>query len=150
MRRDPAASHVFYWRVPPGLLILFDGGDAGACQALKRRGLLRENAAQISHALFYGYALTAQGEALIQEQPPADLVIAPPLTMTAQVLAVRAADLSVTLTELAALLEIELEQVTQIIARRRRRGTPVPRGTSTSKGHTWKHTPRKKQFTVEE
>lgn len=65
------------------------------------------------------------------------------MNKTARILELRRRDPSLTLTEIADEIGEERDFVAQVIAKQRKKGVYVPRGTSTSKGHVGRYTSRK-------
>jgi len=65
------------------------------------------------------------------------------MNVTARILEIRNSDCSRTIQDIADELNVTRAYVSQVIAKKRKRGVVVPAGTSTSKGHVGKHTFRK-------
>lgn len=65
------------------------------------------------------------------------------MTKTARIIELRRNDPSITLTEIADAIGEERDFVAQVIAKQRKKGVHVPRGTSTSRGHVGKYTTKK-------
>lgn len=62
------------------------------------------------------------------------------MSLTAMIIELRRTDQSLSLEDIARKLETSRDYVTQVIAKKRRKGVHVPAGTSTSKGHVGKYT----------
>ena len=67
------------------------------------------------------------------------------MNVAAEVVRLRNEDPSRTLLEIALVLDVPRDRVAQIIAKKRKKGVFVAKGTSTSKGHTWKFSRKRKR-----
>lgn len=65
------------------------------------------------------------------------------MNITAEILRLRRTDRSLSLQDIALRLDTDRDYVSQVIAKKRKKGIDVPTGTSTSRGNAWKHTPKK-------